>query len=149
MNILSFDSNYKSHQHKIYYVNQKLWKGEVYTCQVFVCNDPAIIELLTKKGLKRWNPETHDYYKEEDYAGKSTLPDNESGQQVSDATEDAGASEEGRGDTSQAPTVPENWQELSWPEKRSIASKLTNDVVSNKAQAEQAIKEYLGEIDGV
>ena len=36
--------------------------------------------------------------------------------------------------------IPANWQDMTWPEKRSLASKLTDDPVRNGADADAAIE---------
>jgi len=36
--------------------------------------------------------------------------------------------------------IPENWRELPWPELRSLASKLSDTPISNKADAIAAIE---------
>lgn len=39
--------------------------------------------------------------------------------------------------------IPEDWSDLSWPELRSLASKITTDPVTNKANAIEAIEAEL------
>ncbi len=46
-------------------------------------------------------------------------------------------------ETRAAVVIPGNWQELSWQERRSLASKLTDDPVSNGEQANAAIEAEL------
>lgn len=144
-----------------------------YKAAAVVADDPRVLEIFEKAGIPRLDPNTEQFIPYGDYHGETqgqeegkegqeakgeevngTQTEQEGeGESVGAASEDAGAGSEGEGQADEgagsevavdgAPEIPSDWMELSWPQKRSLATKLTDDPVTNKEEAERVISEHI------
>lgn len=78
-------------------------------------------------------------------ANNTEVATGEPAQTVEQAGEAAIAGDQavGAATTETAATIPANWQELSWQERRSLASKLSDTPISNGEEANAAIEAEL------